>query len=192
MPPQPDHTITDLVQEIRDGAPGASDRLLALVYEDLRRLARSQRDALSVDPTSLVHRAWQRLGGGADGFENRRHFFFAAGRAMRRILVEHARRHRDRRRRTVPLTGGWEAPGRIPVAPETDHVALDELVEGLEPDHRRLVELRFYAGLSMPETAEAMNLPLRTLEREWRYVKARLHRDLSDREDAPGGRRSDG
>ena len=187
-----EHTITGLLNDLRAGREGAADHVLPLIYNDLRRIARAKMAGLmpgsSLQPSELVHEAWLRIVGKAhDDWENRRHFFFVAARAMRDILVEQARakaalkRGGDRHR--VEL-------GSMDLAiatPAEDMLALDEALEQLEkqdPLKRQLVELRFFAGLTMSEAAKALGLALRTAEGEWRCARAILHRQLS-KGDAP-------
>jgi RNA polymerase sigma factor (TIGR02999 family) len=141
-----------------------------------------------------VHEAVARLlGSGRDGWANERQFFFSAARAMHDILVESARRRASLKRggdgdgnggrRRVELEDSDVARLALPAgAPTTDILALHEALERLKQDEARwheMVMLRFFAGLTAQETADAMGMPLRTLEREWRYVRARLHRELS-------------
>jgi RNA polymerase sigma factor (TIGR02999 family) len=141
----------------------------------------------TLQPTALVHEAFLRLVGredpGAPEWQNRGHFFFAAGRAMRDILVERAREKgrlkRGGGRRRVDLENlavAAEAPGE-------DLLALDEALKQLEAEYpweSRIVTLRFFAGLTIEETAYALATPLRTIERDWRFARAWLHRALND------------
>lgn len=134
-----------------------------------------------MQPTALVHDAYAKLFPiESPTWENRRQFFMAAARAMRNILVDHAR-HDARLKRggghaRIDIEGLSVAASSLPEA----IVALNEAVERLDSKRRELVELRFFAGLTMEETAKTLDIPLRTLEREWRYVRARLRKDLSD------------
>lgn len=167
-----------------EGEPVPASELLPLVYEDLRALARSQlggRDA-TLQATSLVHEAWLRVVGDGDpGWECRAHFFGAAARAMRRILVEQARRKRGLRH-----GGAWgreELGTELPelacaFAPE-ELLSLDEALEELEQRsalQSRVVHLRFFAGLAMRPIAELLGVPLKRVEREWTFARAWLER----------------
>ena len=187
MPGPGEDSVTQMLQAASRGDAQAAAELLPLVYAELRKLADSWMAKLSpgqtLQPTALVHEAYLRLVRGDDsGWESRRHFFFAATRAMRDILVEQARRKASLKR------GGDHKrvePDNLVVAieaPADDMLALDEALERLERDDLRkhqIVLLRFFAGLSEAETAEAMNISLRTVEREWRYIRARLHKELA-------------
>ncbi len=164
----------------------AAEELVPLLYDELRRLAQQQLSGAgpqTLQATALVNEVFLRLiGHQGAGFENRQHFFFAAGRAMRDILVEQARR------RAALKRGGGMAresldSAEISLAETGDdvlalHAALSEL-EGADPDTARLVTLRYFAGLTMEEIAAATSTPLRTLERDWRFVKAWLHARIS-------------
>ena len=182
-----DSSVTRILQEIRAGDDAAAERLLPVVYDELRRVAgaamANQRPGHTLQATALVHEAYLRLMGKEEpGWENRRHFFFAAARAMHDILVEQARRKAalkrggDKKRvDALDLVVAAEAPSE-------DILALDEVLQRLrEEDERKyqIVQLRFFAGLTSAETAAALDTPLRTFEREWAYIKARLHKDLS-------------
>jgi RNA polymerase sigma factor (TIGR02999 family) len=177
----------------RGDAQAAAD-LLPLVYGELRKLADSWMAKLApgqtLQPTALVHEAYLRLVRWEDsGWESRRHFFFAAARAMHDILVEQARRKASLKR-----GGGRERlnPDGLVVAIETpaeDMLALSEALEQLERHDSRkhqIVLLRFFAGLTEREVSEVMNISLRTVEREWRYIRAKLHKELAEPEGNSG------
>ena len=169
------------------GDRAAETTLFALLYEDLSNLARSRRAAIgrheSLRTTDLVHESWLRLyGGAAPSWENRRHFFGAAANAMRNILVDRARRRstqkRDEKRREELADDLPEIAAEEPV---TDVLSLHLLLEQLERDHprpARVVTLRFFAGLAMPEIAEVLGISLATAERDWRFGRAWLQRSL--------------
>ncbi|MCC6410002.1 MAG: sigma-70 family RNA polymerase sigma factor [Planctomycetes bacterium] len=174
---------TLLLRRIADGDAGARARLVELVYGELRRLAASQlRGARgeTLQPTALVHEAWLRLAD-ADAFSDRRHFFAVASKAMRSVLVDHVRAKRTQKR------GGGEQASPLDEtvahleAGETDlldlNVALEEL-EREDPELARLVELRFFGGLSHEEVAAAEGTSLSTIERRWRLARAWLARRL--------------
>ncbi len=187
MPSEPDVRVTQILQAIQGGDLEARDDLLPLLYSELRTLAAAQMSRVApgqtLQATALVHEAYLRLFGGKDpGFENRRHFLFAAARAMHDILVEQARRKAALRR-----GGAWKRTETEHLvlaieAPAEDMLALDEALTRLEKDDLRkyqIVQLRFFAGLTAEETAEALEISLRTVEREWSYIRARLHQELS-------------
>jgi RNA polymerase sigma factor (TIGR02999 family) len=180
-----DGTITRLLREAGGGDPRASEDLLDRIYDDLKRLAQIQVAHESPDqsfqPTVLVHEVFLRLLGADHApctFEDRRHFFAVAARAMRRILVERARR------RLAEKRGGGRRPldiAHLDVAattPDEELVALHDAVDKLDEGRRRIVDLRFFAGLTMQETATTLGVSLRSLEREWTYIRARLYREL--------------
>lgn len=176
--------VTHLLDEIHAGRTHAADDLLPVVYAELRRLAGARlADEYSPtvpQPTSLVHEAYIRLVGDREvRWENRAHFFAAAAEAMRRILIDRARRrasvkHGGERRR---VTLEDESVDQEPTAVEL--LALDEALDRLEtndPDLATLVKLRYFAGLTVPETADALNLSERTVNRRWKAARAWLHR----------------
>src|SRR5262245_4359651 len=179
--------VTRILDSLARGDPLAAGELLPLVYDELRQLAAVQlaqeRPGQTLDPTGLGHEAYLRLVGDQH-FANRRHFFAACAEAMRRILVEAARRkHAGKRgggQRRVDLESGLLACE----GPSLDLLALDEALGRLEkeaPARADLVKLRFYAGLTMPEAAEALGVSLATAERQWTYAKAWLYAELSER-----------
>ena len=176
-----------LASAVEQGDPQAADRLLPLVYDELRRLAsrRLEREApgQTLQATALVHEAYLRLVGGDPGrrWDGRWHFFAAAAGAMRRILVDRAR---DRRR--LKRGGGLGRVdldlGTVPLdAPGDDLIDLDEALTDLgreDPLCARLVTLRFFAGLTQAEAAEALGLARRTADRHWAYARAWLYERL--------------
>jgi len=181
--------LTGLFQQLADGAPGAGDRILAVVYDELRRLAahklRAESPGMTLQATALVHEAWMRIGGeGEADFRDRRYFFAACGEAMRRILVDRARekarlkRGGDRKR--VELDSGFAAAasGKMQAVDPLDLLALDEALTQLAADFPRkaqLVELRFFAGMSIEEAALALSISRATADRDWLFAKAFLH-----------------
>lgn len=177
--------ITRILLDIDAGDPQAAERLLPLVYGELRKLAAArmaaERHGHTLDATGLVHEAYLRLVG-AQRFDSRAHFFAAAAEAMRRILVEAARRRATRKR------GG--AAARVPLeeveaqtAADDDrllavHEALDELAAA-DPDAATLVKLRFFAGMTAAEAAEALGMSVRSAHDLWAYARSWLHRKIS-------------
>ena len=179
--------ITLMLNAVERGDAGASEQLLPLVYEDLRRLAaaRMAHEAAgqTLQPTALVHEAWLRLiGDGAPtNWQNRGHFFAAAATAMRRILVENARRKRRLKR------GGGEARVNLDdvdvaaPSPNEDILMVHEALTKLEqanPQQARIVELKFFGGLTNAEVAENLGIAERTVYRQWVCAKARLFRAI--------------
>jgi RNA polymerase sigma factor (TIGR02999 family) len=183
--------VTRLIEAARGGDRAAAADLLPLVYEELRKVAAAKMVAEAaghtLDATALVHEAYLRLVGpdGERRFANRGHFFAAAAEAMRRILVEAARRKGrlkrggDRRREAVDLDG--LAAG---IADE-ELLALHDALERFavhDPMKARLIELRFFGGMTLPEIAEHLGISLSTAERGWRYARAWLYAAMSDEE----------
>jgi RNA polymerase sigma factor (TIGR02999 family) len=175
--------VTDLLTAIERGDPDAAGQLWPLVYDELRRLAGAhmarEKAGHTLDATALVHEAYVRLAaGGEAGFASRRHFFAAAAQAMRRILVEHARGKGRRkrgggRRREHPDLDALAAGG-----PAEDLLALHDALDRFaahDPVKARLVELRFFAGLTLGQAAECLDISLPTADRAWRYARAWLY-----------------
>lgn len=182
------HPVTRLLQAAGRGEVQVADELIPLLYGELRKLADSWLGKLpagqTLQPTALVHEVYLRLvpRGGA-GWENRRHFFFTAARAMHDILVEHARRKASLKRggdrwrvKVDNLIVAFESPAE-------DLLALSEALERLKAEDSRkhqIVLLRFFAGLNEEEAAEILDVSVRTVQREWRYIRARLHKELAE------------
>jgi len=179
--------ITRILAQIRRGEGGAAERLLPLVYGELRELARRlfrrERADHTLEPTALVHEAWLKLVDQEKvDWHGKSHFFAVGAQAMRRILVDHARaRVRDKRgagRRQVALPDDLaEQEGRAPDLLDLE-AALSRL-ERLDPRQARVVELRFFAGLSVREVSDILDVSVRTVEAEWTAAKAWLRRELS-------------
>lgn len=179
--------VTHLLQEVRRGNKEAEGLLVPLVYRELRRIAaaylRHEARANSLQPTALVNEAYLRLAGIKHvDWQSRSHFFAVSATIMRRILVEHARAARSRKR-----GNGWEevslneailpSPDRAP-----EILALDEALTrlaALDDRQAKIVELRFFAGMSEEEAAEALGISSRTVKRDWRIAKAWLFKELS-------------
>jgi RNA polymerase sigma factor (TIGR02999 family) len=179
--------VSRILSAVDHGDAGAAEQLLPLVYDELRRLAAQrlaqEKPGQTLQATALVHEAYLRLVGPQDpGWNGRGHFFAAAAEAMRRILVERARRKKRRRHGGEGYHLGLDDVELVDEAPAEDLLALDEALERLarkDAVAARLVNLRFFAGLTMPEAAEALGLPLRTAERNWAYARTWLHREIS-------------
>ena len=177
--------VTRILSEIGPGDPSATEKLLPLVYDELRKLAAvrmaNERADHTLDATALVHEAYLRLVGD-QRFEGRAHFFAAAAEAMRRVLVDHSR-NRARLKR-----GGGK--NRIDLdrltdpasARDEDLLALDDSIDGLAlqyPEAAELVKLRFFAGMTLNESADALGLSYRTANRHWAFARAWLAASLS-------------
>ena len=184
--------VTQLLAKWRDGDAAAFDELMPLVYTQLHALAshylRGEREGHTLQPTALVHEAYVRLAGQSDaGFNNRVHFFGAAATVMRRILVDYARRRLASKRgagRLVDLDSALTAG----VDPRVDFIALDEALTRLaahSPTPARVVELRYFGGLSVAETATLIGVAPITVKRHWAFARAWLRREL-DTDDAAG------
>jgi len=181
--------VTKLLDAAAAGDPKAAAELLPLVYEELKKLAAQrlvqEKPGQTLQATALVHEAYLRLVGADPGqhWSGRGHFFAAAAEAMRRVLVESARRKgrlkHGREHRRVDL----ESDCLVSAAPSLDLLALDEALTRFsqtEPAKSVLVKLRFFAGLTMPEAATALNISLATAERYWVFAKSWLYAELSD------------
>lgn len=196
MEPTPAQQVTRLIKAAGAGDPRAAESLLPLVYDELRRLAAAQLSkepaGQTLQPTALVHEAYLRLvGGEAIEWQGRGHFFAAAARAMRRILIDRARRHRaakhggDRARAELredliadptPGTGGAGM----------DLLRLDAAIARLEARDSRQAEivlLRYFAGLSIEQTAEALGVSTGTVKNDWVFARAWLRRELESIDD---------
>lgn len=186
--------ITNMLQALSSGDRQNADRLMYVIYDDLKRLAASQlrleRNNHTLHPTALVHEAYLRLvNQRTTNWQDRLHFFSIAARVIRRILIDHARERQAQKR------GGSERPvsifGQDVAAAETpiDLLALDEaLTELAELSERQaqIVELRFFGGLTIAEVATALDIGSRSVDREWQVARAWLFDRLSDRETEPG------
>lgn len=179
--------MTTLLEAWRRGDNAALDRLLPVVYDELRRLARArlrhERRDHTLQPTALVHEAYVRLAGNrVESPRNRAHFFALAARLMRDVLVDHARRRaaqkRGRSAIVIPLNESIPAPESDTIDLLTLDAALTEL-DAREPRLCRVVELRFFAGLNIAETASALGISDATVEREWVVARTWLHQRLS-------------
>jgi RNA polymerase sigma factor (TIGR02999 family) len=178
--------VTHILTAIEQGDPQAADKLLPLVYEELRKLAASrmadEKAAQTLQPTALVHEAWLRLvGQEAPKFANRAHFFAAAAEAMRRILIENARRKRAVRHGGDQQRVDLE---HVDLASATDddqllavNDALDKLAAQNKPE-AELVKLRYFVGMTLEEAADALGISARTADNYWAHARAWLFHEL--------------
>ena len=176
--------FSELLRRWREGDQAALDSLMPLVYDELRHVAhnylRRERSDHTLQSTAVVHEAYLRLVEGEVDFKNREHFFAVASQLMRQILVDYARRHRSKKR-----DGGFklalDEAIRLP-AKEVDLVDLDEALKELarmDAQQSRIVELRFFGGLSIAETAEVLSVSHTTVERSWASARAWLFRQMN-------------
>jgi RNA polymerase sigma factor (TIGR02999 family) len=180
------HDVTRLLKEWAKGAQPALEALTPLVYAELRRLAgaclRSEAPGHTLQPTALVHEAFLRLVGNAPNCENRAQFYGVAAHLMRQILVDHARTRQAVKRGGHFVHVSLEDDLVMSQDQEPILVALDEALEllaAVDPRKARVVELRFFGGLSVEESAEALDVSEVTVRRDWQFAKAWLLRELS-------------
>jgi len=180
-------TITDLLIQWRDGDEGALDRLIPLVYKELRRMAsyymRRRRPGDTLQTSALINEAYLRLADHKNmRWQNRSHFFAVAAQAMRRILVDHARSRNAMKREGAHLKVQLDQAADVGEQRGAELIALDDALKELETfDQRksRIVELRYFGGLSVEETADVLEVSPVTVKREWRAAKLWLLRALS-------------
>jgi RNA polymerase sigma factor (TIGR02999 family) len=189
--------ITRLLERWSDGDQDAFKELIPLVYDELKRLAghylRGERTGHTLQPTALVHEAYLRLSGLNEmRLHNRAHFYGAAAQVMRRVLVDHARSRKAEKRGSglepIPLEEA-EAPLDGPVDLRLDLAALEDALNALAafaPEKARVVELRYFGGLSVAETAAFLDLAPATVKRHWAFARAWLFRALSGLPPGPG------
>ena len=179
--------VTRILDSVKTGNPRAAGELLPLVYDELRQLASAKMARESaghtLQPTALVHEAWLRLGGdAAPTFENRAHFFGAAAEAMRRILIERARRRLAAKRGSgVEVVDLDEIEIPSPVADDDQLLAVNEALEkfsALDPRKAELVKLRYFVGMSFDEAASALGIAVPTAKQWWAYARAWLTVEL--------------
>jgi len=179
--------VTKLLVQWSRGDPEALDALMPLVYEELRRVARyylkQEKQSHTLSSTALVHEAYLRLINQKEvTWQNRAHFFGVAAQMMRRILVDHARRHGYAKRGGGALTLALEEALATPQRRELSLVALDDALDSLaklDDRQSRMVELRFFGGLSIEETSEVLGVSVPTVKREWASARAWLFREIS-------------
>lgn len=185
MPERTGHDVTRLLAELQRGTPDAADQLAPLVYAELHQLAvhamRRESDGHTLQPTELVHEAFVRLMGQRNvDWRNRSHFYGIASQMIRRILIDHARKRRTAKRDhgirvTLDESVGTSANESLDLLALED--ALTQL-EAADPRQARVVELRFFGGLDIPETAEALGVSPATVKRDWAFARAFLLRAL--------------
>lgn len=176
-----------MLNAVEAGEPLATERLIPVVYDELRALAarRMAREppGQTLQATALVHEAYLRLlGGGGQQWQNRRHFFAAAAEAMRRILIENARRKRSEKHGGALQRVDWAEVSVATAADDDQLLAIHDALEQLEMDDptcAELVKLRFFIGLTGQEAAQALGIPERTATRLWAYARARLLEKLA-------------
>ncbi len=180
--------VTDLLVHWSEGDQEALNKLIPLVYDELHKLAsrylRRERRDHTLQTTAVVHEAYLKLVNQRDAnFENRLHFFAVAAQIMRRILVDYARRHHASKRGGDLYKLSLDEALVTSEEKDADLLALDEALERLaaiDPRQGRVVELRVFAGLTLEETAQALNISRSTVRREWSMAKAWLHRQIKN------------
>lgn len=181
--------VTQLLQAAREGERGALDRLIAVVYDELRVMARRQlsreRSGHTLHATALVHEAYVKLAGGPIDATDRAHFLAIAARAMRQILVDHARRKKAQKRggewEITTLTDGSRS---VEFNPE-EMLALDRALDELDERQRQVVEFRFFGGMEETEIATVLAVSERTVRRDWVKARAWLYRSLYPQSSSP-------
>lgn len=178
--------VTRLLGEIGSGKKDAMNQLLPLVYDELHRLARSyfrrERGEHTLQPTALVHEAYIRMVDQKSAMQTRGHFLAVAATQMRRILLDYARKHRAERRGGGGQKVLLEDTMAIAEQKPLDMIGLDTaltLLSKLDPEQGKLVELRFFGGLSVEETADVMGVSPATIKRSWSSARAFLHREMT-------------
>lgn len=180
------HNITHLLKEWSDGDRQALDKLTPLVYEELRRQAarylRRERPGHTLQTTALIHEAYLRLIDAKDvDWQSRAHFFAVAANLMRRILVDHARRRDADRRGGSQIRLTLDEALTVTKEPDVDLLAIDEALDRLaaiDLQQARVVELRFFSGLTVEETAAALGVSPKTVKRDWSVARAWLRREI--------------
>jgi RNA polymerase sigma factor (TIGR02999 family) len=178
--------VTQILDAIEQGDPKAAEELLPLVYEELRKLAvvrmANEKPGQTLQPTALVHEAWLKIAGdGNEQFANRRHFFKAAAGAMQQILIDIARR-KQRLKHGANLVGDELHESRIALAgPSEELLAVNDALATLaleDPQAAQVVQMRYFAGMTVPEIAAALDLAPRTVDRHWAFARAWLKRTI--------------
>jgi RNA polymerase sigma factor (TIGR02999 family) len=182
--------VTQILAAIGDGNISAAEQLLPLVYNELRRLAvykmAQETPGQTLQPTALVHEAWLRLAGNADQeWNGRAHFFGAAAEAMRRILIDNARRKRAVRHGGGQQRMDFEEIEIATAVKDDDLLAVNEVLERFAAQDKQkaeLVKLRYFAGLTIDEAAEILGVSAPTAKRWWTYARAWLHKEIKDQQ----------
>ena len=193
MSSEPDN-VTRLLNEWSSGNKQVLEELLPVIFNELRHLAHGflyhERPGHTLQTTALVHEAYLKLIDQRDArWQNRAHFFAIAAQAMRRILIDSARKHRAQKRGGAGEKVSLTEAGEISTGSESALLALDEALNELaeiDQEQSRIVELRYFAGLTIEETAEVMSLSPATIKREWATARAWLYQTLSERGQPPG------
>lgn len=183
--------VTRILEAVKNGDQGAGEELIPLTYAELRRIAQSmmenERAGHTLQPTALVHEAYLRLvgpGGETNDWDSRGHFFTAAAETMRRILVDHARRKLTLKRGSQWDRATWDEDIVLEVdTPADELIAIDEALakfEKVNPEAAQVVKLRYFAGMTVEETAAALGLSKSSIHRTWRAARAWLFRDLKE------------
>ena len=184
--PSDSDTVTRLLLDWSDGNQQALEELLPLIYDELRRLAHNflyrERPGHTLQTTALVHEAYLKLIDQKDArWQNRAHFFAIAAQAMRRILIDSARKHVAVKRGSGGEKLSLDETAIISLEPDVNLLALDEALKALaeiDPQQSRIIELRYFGGLTIEETAEVMKLSPATIKRDWTMARAWLHQAL--------------
>jgi RNA polymerase sigma factor (TIGR02999 family) len=180
--------VTELLARWKNGDVSARDALVPLVYDELRRIARrclsSQSSSNTLQPTALVHEAYLRLARrDSIDWQGRAHFFALSAQMMRQILVDHARKHAAAKRGSNAITLVVDEASAVSKVRSLDLIALDDAMQrlaALDPRQCQIVELRFFGGLSIEETAQTVNISPATTKREWATARLWLHRAMSN------------
>ena len=180
--------VTRILEEIEHGNSQAAEQLLPLVYNELRKLAAhkmsGEAQGHTLQATALVHEAWIRLvGGSAQQFQNREHFFVAAAEAMRRILVDHARRKKSLKRGSGVAAQEFVEGAFVLAQPPEELLAVNDALDQLaakDSPAAELVKLRYFVGMTMEQAASAMGMAPRSAERLWAYARAWLKREIGN------------
>ncbi|MFN7930047.1 MAG: sigma-70 family RNA polymerase sigma factor [Blastocatellia bacterium] len=186
--PTTTETVTQLLTAYNHGDQSALEQVFPLVYHELRRLAsgylRREREDHTLQPTALVHEAYLRLLGQDVAWQNRAHFLGVAAQMMRRILVDHARQHQAEKRGSGGVKIALDDVDAINLSADraADLIALDDALTALaafDPQKSRMVELRYFAGLSVEETARVLDISIATFVRQWKTTRAWLYREIT-------------
>ena len=187
--------LTQILEAIEQGDPKAADKLLPLVYEELRKLAvvrmANEKPGQTLQPTALVHEAWLKIAGdGNQPFANRRHFFKAAATAMQQILIDIARRKQRLKHGASPTREELHESRIAMSVPSEELLAVNDALAALtleDPQAAEAVPMRYFVGMTVPEIAEALNLAPRTVDRHWDFARAWLKRMIRASLSSPGG-----